>query len=253
MRNFSEVDSLGSRKTKYATMPLPRIRNLRLYSVEPILFLVSFASILSDAPLQDLFLKKVCEGMPDISDDVCASLPQHPEAERLVQPKATILLMCKSLIETLLPAFAAFWVGPWSDRTRKRKPLLIAPLTGFAILYSMLAILSSIPSLPANYLLLASIPVGFTGGLVTVFTAVTCIIGDETEGNGRRRTLRLGLLQASFVLGLLPASLCSAALFQALNYSGVFLISGSFSFMALIIALYVTQDSPTLIAGGEAG
>ncbi|XP_046384244.1 tetracycline resistance protein, class C-like isoform X2 [Ischnura elegans] len=217
---------------------------IKVINVEPILFFVSFSMVLSDAPFQDLVLKRICLETPGIEPDVCESLPQHPKEEEMVQPRAVILLMAKSLIEAILPALMAFWVGPWSDRTRRRKPLLVLPLVGYALRYAILAILVGFTSVRPEYFLIASVPIAVSGGLVSTFTSLTCIVGDETEGDGPTRTLRLGLLQAFFIVGILPASLMSSSVLSALGYHGVFAISGLALLLALVITLFIVKDTP---------
>ncbi|XP_071441290.1 probable peptidoglycan muropeptide transporter SLC46 [Hetaerina americana] len=231
-------------------MPGDWWRNLRKINAETILFFVSFATVLSDAPFQDLILKRICEDTPDIPRAMCDALPQHPREEEKAQSKATILIMAKALIEAVLPAIMAFWVGPWSDRSRRRKPLLIFPLVGYALRYAILAILLGCESLPAEYFLISSVPVALSGGLVSTFTSLTCIVGDETEGDGPMRTLRLGFLQAFFILGILPASLASSPALSALGYYGVFLASGFILLVALCLAVCIVKDKP-IIASAE--
>jgi MFS transporter, PCFT/HCP family, solute carrier family 46 (folate transporter), member 1 len=61
----------------------------------------------------------------------------------------------------------SFFIGPWSDRNG-RKPLLLIPVLGFMLMYAGFLFLSLGFARDFNtyYLLLASIPVAFSGNLI---------------------------------------------------------------------------------------
>lgn len=58
-----------------------------------------------------------------------SSSQEAKNVQRSVQPHASDILLCKTLIEGILPAILSLFLGPWSDKYG-RKPILIAAFTG---------------------------------------------------------------------------------------------------------------------------
>lgn len=51
------------------------------------------------------------------------------EIERLVQPYASRFFMAKTIVESLPPALASLFIGPWSDKFG-RKPVIVTTFVG---------------------------------------------------------------------------------------------------------------------------
>ena len=77
---------------------------------------------------------------------------------------------------------APFW-GPWSDKTRRRKPALIAPPIG-ALLQTIVVLLVMYFEWPLYVLFVGAAISGFSGFLTTMMLAVMSYIADTTEKKG---------------------------------------------------------------------
>lgn len=85
-----------------------------------------------------------------------------------IQSYVSTLNIYGSLIDNIPTIFIMLFLLPWSDK-HGRKPLLIAPLIGHMLCTIIDLINYYIPSLPAEFLLIATVPVGLTGGRGTYF------------------------------------------------------------------------------------
>ena len=83
---------------------------------------------------------------------------------------------------------APFW-GPWTDKTRRRKPALIAPTIG-ALLNTVVVLLVMYFEWPLYVLFVGSAISGVSGFLTTVMLATMSYIADTTEKSGI--AIRLG-------------------------------------------------------------
>ena len=83
---------------------------------------------------------------------------------------------------------APFW-GPWTDKTRRRKPALIAPAIG-ALLHTVVVLMVMYFEWPLYVLFVGSAISGFSGFLTTVMLSVMSYVADTTEKTGM--AIRLG-------------------------------------------------------------
>ena len=83
---------------------------------------------------------------------------------------------------------APFW-GPWTDKTRRRKPALIAPTIG-ALLNTAVVLMVMYFEWPLYMLFVGSAISGVSGFLTTVMLAIMSYIADTTETSGM--AIRLG-------------------------------------------------------------
>lgn len=74
---------------------------------------------------------------------------------------------------------APFW-GPWTDKTRRRKPALIAPVIG-AMFHTVVVLLVMYFEWPLYVLFVGAAISGFSGFLTTAMLATMSYIADTTE------------------------------------------------------------------------
>lgn len=101
-----------------------RKRNL---PVEPTIFLLFLSEALVSSVIIDMYTLRVCEDDTNWNKTMCSNLNDTIKSKEY--PRATELLMVKSLIETVIPATISFFLGPWSD-INGRKPLIIGSVIG---------------------------------------------------------------------------------------------------------------------------
>ena len=128
----------------------------------------------------NLFLYKVCRLHFNMSADLCdtknqtiqvASKHNHSWLIDDVQRYVSSLDIYIALINNVPSIIFILFLGPWSDK-HGRKPLMIAPVSGYILSILILILNYFMESWPAEYLLFANIPIGLTGGNTALLMAI---------------------------------------------------------------------------------
>lgn len=205
-------------------------------TVEPLFFLIFCAGTITDPVVVNLLLTKVCQAT-NVSSD-CFNL--SASAVETLQPMVADIQMFRTLLECAFPAFLSFFLGPWSD-VNGRKPIILCSVFGIFISNLTWVLVTYIPDLPPIAVLVTSIPVALSGGIVTFFLGSFCYISDVTSIESR--ALRMGLLQVANFAGLLTGNLSSGPLYNKVGFHGVFIVSASLTFLALVYAACFLRES----------
>lgn len=158
-------------------------------SVEPLLGFYIISSVLGSLTTQNLNLQKACRVNLNMSDAVCTALEKRtksgftPDEEARVQELVTDMLIWQSIIQHTVPCVFIVFIGSWSDRTRRRKPVLLLPVFGELVrVLGLLVCVYYFYELPMEIAgLVESLPSSFTGGWMTMFMAVFTYISDVTS------------------------------------------------------------------------
>lgn len=84
---------------------------------------------------QNQIIYQTCTEILKLNKSECALLGTQNATneteviEKLVQPYAARFFMAKTIIESLLPALASLFIGPWSDKFG-RKPVIVTTFVG---------------------------------------------------------------------------------------------------------------------------
>ncbi|XP_059481079.1 lysosomal proton-coupled steroid conjugate and bile acid symporter SLC46A3-like [Neocloeon triangulifer] len=241
---WDEQEPEEEEKRSREPVDLPRAR---LITIEPALFLLTFAVTMTGPVLQNFIVMKTCEVTLHYNFSVCDNLSNLKPIEDQIQPYSVQLIMYKSLIEAIIPAALSFFLGPWSDHNG-RKPLLMIPTIGYMLLNAIYMVLSmnfAWESSP-NFLLIASIPVAMTGGFVAFVTGAFCYLSDISTP--AERSWRMGVAEAALLLGL-PTGLASSS--YLLKFGGYVMVFATCSCACLLALLYVIYFVPESIQTSE--
>ncbi|XP_045131269.1 proton-coupled folate transporter-like isoform X2 [Portunus trituberculatus] len=147
---------------------------------------------------QDLQVDKACAVNVGLSDRICSDLRHHSQDQSTVMDVVSSLLMYRSIFETSIKAVWLLMLGSWSDRYSRQLPLIISicGLLGEALVY---LIISFMPSLPVESVLLASVPYSLSGGTHALLMICFAYLADTSKSV--KRTFRMGLLDAAYYLG----------------------------------------------------
>lgn len=206
------------------------------FTVEPIFFLIFAAGTISDPVVVNLLLTKVCLATNLTTD----CYPPPASVEEQLQPVVADIQMFRTLLECAFPAFLSFFLGPWSD-VNGRKPIILCSMFGIFISNLTWVLVTYIPDLPPIAVLVTSIPVALSGGVVTFYLGSFCYISDVTSIESR--ALRMGLVQVANLAGLVIGNLSSGPLYNRLGFHGVFIVSAGLSFLALLYAVFALKES----------
>ncbi|XP_028026477.1 LOW QUALITY PROTEIN: solute carrier family 46 member 3-like [Bombyx mandarina] len=216
---------------------------LGIITVEPVAFIVLFASILSSMSTQTLGLEKACRVSLRLEDAICDSLRAQNQSnnftdyERIVQEHYSAQLTWKSNLQSVLPLPMLLFAGGWSDKTGRRKAIIIFPIIG-----ETLQCISNI----LNVVFFYEIPLealiffdtffaGITGGTTIMFLAMFNYICDITTS--KNRTQRLALVNLCTFAGMPLGLMLSGIMLRHLGYYAIY---GTALFLHFINVLYVT-------------
>jgi len=157
-------------------------------TVEPLLAFFIVSSVLGNLTTQNLNLQKSCRVNLNMSDSICTALEQRNKSnytldqEAKVQELVTDMTMWQSVIQHTIPCIFVIFVGSWSDRTRKRKPVLLLPIFGELVrVLGLLVCVFYFYELPMEVAgLVESVPGSLTGGWMVMFMGVFTYISDVT-------------------------------------------------------------------------
>ncbi|XP_064462910.1 uncharacterized protein LOC135373751 isoform X2 [Ornithodoros turicata] len=173
-----------------------------LARLEVFLVLYIFSRSLTATSIQDLLLHKACLNNLQWNSSICDHLDQYPPIKDEAEKIASNYSMLRSVISLAPSAAISIVIGPWCDRYGYKTPLLISNI-GYVVSTTLVLVTAYSMSLPLYYDLLAAIPDGVLGGMISVFMAVYSEATLSTKGSQRRIKfflLDLGLA-AAYPLG----------------------------------------------------
>ena len=163
-------------------------------------------------------IDKVCRVNLNISQEICDNLTYYNASEKEVQVVTANLGMYQSILTAIPAIITSLFLGPWSD-TNGRKPLMISPMFGTILNQAIYIINTYFTSLPAEYLLFASVGSVF-GGFTSFLVGMYGFISDISEI--RARTSRIALLDFAIFFGFPIGTFASGPVFSYGGYYAVF-------------------------------
>lgn len=90
----------------------------------------------------------------------------------------------RSFVGSLISTIVLLFVGPWSDCSGRRKPLLILPLLGMCVMTTGLLLMLTFPGASTVQVLYAvQIPISLGGNFGLLLAAAFSHIGDVSSKN----------------------------------------------------------------------
>ncbi|XP_057320094.1 tetracycline resistance protein, class D-like isoform X2 [Microplitis mediator] len=215
----------------------------RYVFIELPIFFASLANGMISNVFIDLIVYQTCRQITTKNESTCdilhtnSSSEEARELNKIVQPHASYIIMCKLLIESILPAIFILFLGPWSDKYG-RKPLLTVGYFALMCNSIIISILSYADSNPWMFLS-ASIPSALLGS--GLLLATYCYISDTTEDD--KRAWSLACLETCRTIGLVVGTLVGPLIFQKSSYSLLFIISASLYLTSLLYVLFLVPET----------
>ncbi|XP_068086482.1 probable peptidoglycan muropeptide transporter SLC46 isoform X3 [Anabrus simplex] len=201
-------------------------------TVEPMLACYIMPSVLASLATQNLSIEKACYVNLAYSPEVCAALTarqtaNYTEEETNVQQLVAGMTVWKTIVQSAIPSAMMLFLGSWSDRHGKRKPLMLMPIIGeFLSCMGFIACTYFFYELPMEVAgVVESLFPSITGGWFTMFMAVFSYVGDITTVE--MRTLRIGVVNVFVSLGVPVGMALSGVLYVKIGFYGIFSISAT--------------------------
>ncbi|KOC63079.1 Proton-coupled folate transporter [Habropoda laboriosa] len=213
--------------------------------VQPSMMMLIFAQALSSNIFKDLIVYRTCSITFSINKTECLLLHENSSSKEalkldaLIQPKATLILMTKSIVESVIPALLSLFLGPWSD-VYGRKPIMVLGYIGTSLTYLIVSFISIFDISPW-FLLIAYIPYACLGGFCIILLGTICYITDISDE--QERGWQLAYMQVLISVGILTGILAGPVIFQAYGYTIVFAITTVCCILASLHIYFLVPDT----------
>ncbi|XP_018497613.1 proton-coupled folate transporter [Galendromus occidentalis] len=202
------------------------IRNLKL---EAFLLVYVMAFSMRLMITQDLLLTKTCLHHLNYSEQMCSHPTEEVKSE--TEKIANTVNLFTILVQLVPSALLSIFVGTWSDRYGNKMPILIAILGGlvtdFGNAFTAVYMESSL-----YWSVLAALPNGISGGLVSVWAAVYSHATISTSPD--LRTVKFLMITLAIQLGFPFGQFISGQVFKSWGYVPVYAVS-----FTLLLACFV--------------
>ncbi|XP_047117297.1 proton-coupled folate transporter-like isoform X4 [Schistocerca piceifrons] len=216
-------------------------------TVEPLAILYCMPLLLTSFATSNLNLEKACRVNLEYNSTVCdaitaRNISELKEEETKIQTVVANMQNWRNILRFSVPAIFIIFIGSWSDRTNKRKPLLLFPIFG--------ELLSSIGLLLCTYYYLEW-PVEVAGVIEGLFPAVTgsnmvftmalySYVSDITTEEDR--TFRIGIINMVIFLCSLVGQFIGGILLEKVTFYGMFSIAAISYACGLIYCWFYVKE-----------
>lgn len=213
--------------------------------MEPALIGAMVAINLSQTSLQILYLRTACMVDLNIAPEICDKGvgEEFRSAEAASQTVVSQVNVSRSFVGALISTIILLFVGPWSDCSGRRKPIIILPLAGMCVMTTCIIFLSIFPGFNAMQTLYAvQIPMSLGGNFGLMLAGAFSHIGDVCHATGRDVTRTMGTHRAAMQIAHVMGAVSGPLLYRQLGFHGVFPIALFLQFSSLIFVIVYVKD-----------
>ncbi|KAG0415888.1 hypothetical protein HPB47_006939 [Ixodes persulcatus] len=185
------------------------LKVILLLRLEIFLMLYLVSRFMTSTPIQDLLIQKACRNTLHLNASVCDHIDDYSLEKDNTEKVASVFSMYRVVVALAPSAVIAIFIGPWCDKYGYKAPLLVANV-GYMISACMTLGTIYHMELPLYANVIASIPDGLCGGMISVFTAIYSQATVTTANKDRRIrffALSLSLTMSSPLAGNLGGQL----------------------------------------------
>ncbi|XP_050665231.1 proton-coupled folate transporter-like isoform X1 [Leptidea sinapis] len=213
--------------------------------LEPALVGAMMAINLGQTSLQNFYLRTACTVDLGHSPDICNKGvgEEFRAAEVASQVVVSSVNVSRSFIGSLMSTVVLLFVGPWSDCSGRRKPLLVMPLIGMSVMTTAVLLMLTFPGASTVQVLYAvQIPISLGGNFGLLLAASFSHIGDVCHASGRDVTRTMGTHRAAVQIAHVIGSISGPLLYRTLGFYGVFPLVLLLQLSSLIYVLVAMKD-----------
>ncbi|KAL4711406.1 hypothetical protein ACJJTC_016160 [Scirpophaga incertulas] len=213
--------------------------------LEPALVCAVIAINLGQTSLQNFYLRTACT--VDLEKNISICDRGVGEEFRAAEAESQILVssinVSRSFIGSLISTVVLLFIGPWSDYSGRRKPLLIMPLVGMSVMTTGVLLMLIFPGAnTVQVLYMVQIPISLGGNFMLLLAAAFSYIGDVCHATGRDVMRTMGTHRAAMQVAHVVGAVGGPLLYRKLGFYGVFSLVLLLQLSSLIYVLYVVKD-----------
>lgn len=222
-------------------------------TIEPILILHLWPSMMSNLTVQNLNLEKACRVNLAFDDAICNAMSVRNATgysdieERSVQKLVATMNAYKSVVQSLIPSLFLLFMGSWSDRHGRRKPFILLPVMAEVI--ATLGFLVSVYffyQLPIEFnSFFEAVPSALVGGWSGLFMGVFCYISGVTSVE--TRTVRMGAVTIMANISMSVGIAMSGIMYNQTGFYGVFFLSLGMYICGVLYGYFRLKETPKKI------
>ncbi|XP_041989080.1 proton-coupled folate transporter-like [Aricia agestis] len=213
--------------------------------LEPALVGAMIAINLGQTSLQNFYLRTACTVDLGLSTEVCERGvgEEFRSAETASQMVVSSVNVSRSFVGSLLATVVLLFVGPWSDCSGRRKPLLILPLLGMCVMTTGVLLMLIFPGAnTAQVLYMVQIPISLGGNFGLLLAAAFSHIGDLCHSTGRDVTRTMGTHRAAIQISHVVGAVSGPLLYRHLGFYGVFPLVLLLQVSSLVYVVVMIKD-----------
>ncbi|GFR03411.1 hypothetical protein TNCT_569171 [Trichonephila clavata] len=215
-------------------------RFLRTLTIEPVMFLFTFAFLLNISCLTNLMMDKGCLYHLNYSREICKNLSNYPAEKDNVEILANNYSLYSNLL-SLIGAVSMIFIAPWSDKYGRKLPLILA--FGGILISDMCYILCTLfEDSELYYLVLSKIPSEIFGGFICVLALVYSHASEVSTP--KSRTIKYTTIEIAFGTGMALGGLTGGLVYRYYGYFYIYLI-GSILHIACIPWIVIVVEETT--------
>ncbi|CAH0723723.1 unnamed protein product, partial [Brenthis ino] len=250
----SSLDLQELEKLRSTNLPLqkkcqnivsPEVSHKWRLILEPALVGAMMAINLGQTSLQNFYLRTACHVDLNFSLDICEKGvgEEFRIAEGKSQEVVSSINVSRSFVGLILSTIILLFVGPWSDYSGRRKPLLILPLLGMCVMTIGVLLMLTFPGANTIQVLYAvQIPISLGGNFGLLLAASFSYIGDLCHASGRDVTRTMGTHRAAIQIAHVVGSVSGPQLYHHLGFYGVFPLVLFLQASSLIYVIIMVKD-----------
>lgn len=219
-------------------------------TVEPILFLTVTSDLIYKLIIQNLYMEKACRVSLSMNSTTCDAMSRRNQSgysvseEIEVQKLSSGMMAIANALHGFFPVILALFIGSWSDRHSKRKPIILAPAIGL-LLTLICLILNTIYfyELPIIFTVLSdAFFIPLLGGFPCLFLGVYSFIG--AISSDENKTVRLGTISTTHSVSMVLGIGASGFLYNYLGFIATFALCSILVSLGIISGYFLVHDLP---------
>ncbi|XP_077284954.1 putative peptidoglycan muropeptide transporter SLC46 [Arctopsyche grandis] len=235
-------DAEGKEKVKDEEKP-PSFRSK--ITLEPMWFGVTVSMVMGIFAFKNLFLQRACMVDLGYSEDICLRSVGEMRAKVELESQKIVssLMVGSGFFAGFITSVLLIFLGPWSDSSGRRKPLIILPIIGILCTSLSMLIIQAFPNVPTVWVIYAEVlPLAIGGNFSMLIMAGFNYLGDVCYKTNRCPTMVMGSNSGFLSVYMVLGSLVGPFIIRSVGFTGVFGISILLEFTSLLYAIYKIQD-----------